>query len=157
MAALNTNLKFHKATTQFINYPFNSMCNFNGKQLGAGTSGLNELGGGNDAGAEISAWFEPIMSDWGSANPKRIRFMYFGYECDGPLTVTVSGLEVSPGAYPIPCKTSGEQQRCRVTVSRLAQRRYWTFKLANTLGADFSIDAIDCLFIQKSHGHSSSS
>lgn len=152
MTTLSTNLKFQKATTQFTNFPFNSMCNFNGKQLGAGPAGLCEMGGGTDAGVAISAYFEPVRSDWGMTNPKRVRFMYFGYECDGALTVTITGEDGKNSVATIPCKSAGAQQHCRVTVSRQVHGRYLAFKIGNTNGADFSIDAVDAMFIVRSNG-----
>lgn len=154
MPTLNTNLKFQRATTQFTNFPFSSMCNFNGKQLGAGPAGLCEMGGDLDCGVAIDAWFVPVISDWGSSKPKRVRFIYLGYQCNGELTISVTGNNGEAIPYKIPCHAVGAQQRHRVTVSRSTQKRYWDFKVANVNGADFSIDAIDCLFIELSHGHS---
>lgn len=152
MTCLNTNIKI-KGATQFENYEFNSFCNFNGVQLAASDRGISLLGGNNDEGAAISVYFEPVTSDLGSPRPKHVRFLYFGFEADGALRVVVGDDAGRMLAYPITPRADG-QQRFRVTVSRALQGRYFTFRVENIQGADFSIDSIDCLYVSRSHGQS---
>ncbi|WP_027389229.1 hypothetical protein [Chrysiogenes arsenatis] len=152
---LNTNLQAARATTQFTNYAFNSFCNFGGKSIAANAQGLSSLGGDKDKTTVINAYFEPIMSDWGSSYIKQIRFMYFGYEASGDLKLTVTSEDGEEEEYQIPQRKIG-QQRYRVAISRRINKRYWVFRISNESGADFSMDAIDAIFILRNHGFSES-
>lgn len=155
MLTLSTNLVTKNATTQFVGYDFNSMVSFNGKQIAAHDSGLFELGGDTDDGVDIDAYFEPVLSDFGDAHPKRIRFLYLGYEADGQITVTTSdGLpeeSAESETKTITPRFSG-QQRVRISVTRALHGRYWSFRIANKNGSDFSVDSIIARIIKRSHG-----
>lgn len=151
MFCLNTNLKTNRASTQFENYGFNSFVNFQGMQLAASDAGISMLGGESDNGTAIAAYFEPVTSDLGSPRPKHLRFVYLGYEADGALKLVVGDDAGRLLGYPVTPRAAG-QQRFRVTVSRAIQGRYFTFRIENIQGADFSVDSMDCLYISRSHG-----
>lgn len=153
MTTMDTNLKASRATTQFTNYGFNSYANFNGRQLAASDSGISLLGGESDNGADIEAYFEPVTTDFGDGHPKRLRFLYLGYEADGQIVVTIAeaGKPAKAEAKTIGSKLVG-QQRARVPVSRVLSGRYWMFRIGNKNGSDFAIDSMHCLYLSRSHG-----
>ncbi len=155
MIALTTNLKLGpmtaKATTQRVNFPFTSMCKFGNHHLATSSSGLFELGGDDLDGDEIESYFEPLTSDFGISNQKRLRYVYIGFECSGNLVLFVTADEQAEREYAIaPSKTG--QQVIRVTIGRDGQGRYWNFRIKNVSGCDFSIDSIKVLPVVRTHG-----
>ena len=148
MITLMTNLKVGpvtaKATTQRVGFPFTSMCKFGGSYLGVSSSGLFSLGGDDLDGSVIDSYFEPITTDFGIANDKRMRFVYLGFECSGKLTLVITVDEKTERSYNITPKKTG-QQRIRVAIGRDGAGRYWNFRIKNVNGCDFSIDSIDIL------------
>lgn len=153
MITLSTNLKSAAATTQFTNYDFNSFCNFNGKSIAAKDTGLYELGGDTDNGQPISAYFEPVHSNWGTLHPKRCRYFYLSYQASGPIQLTV----LPSFDNTITPRVPNAQERIRVTIPKNIVQTYWRYQVSNIDGSDFSIDSIEALFIRRSHGFSYSS
>ena len=147
---LNTNLEV-RATTQFKNYAFNSMVNFAGRKLAASDQGLFDLGGDDDNGTPIDAHFELIATDFGIPNPKRLRFLYFGFDASSDLEVAVKTDDGDERAYDITANKTG-QQRSRVPVGRDGRGRYWSLILRNKAGCDFAIDSIYVMPVVGSHG-----
>jgi len=150
MITLNTNLK-NRATTQYTNFNFNSMVRFAGKTLGASSSGLFDLTGDDDNGVNIDAYFAPILTDFGISNPKRLRYVYLGFEASGDLTLSVTFDEKTPRSYTVNSTKTG-QQRKRVSIGRDGQGRYLGVKFSNLNGCDFSIDSADVLLVVRSNG-----
>ena len=128
-------------TTQYINYDFNSMVKFGNIYLGASADGIYELDGDTDDGDPIGAYFEPIVTDFGINNPKKVRFMFLGYEADGDLIVTF-GDNRSWVSRTVDSVRTGQQWR-RITGTREIRGRYLTFRISNVDGCDFGIDSID--------------
>ena len=150
MITLSTNLKAKSATTQFVNFEYNSMVKMGNKFLCAGDNGLFEHTGATDNGAAITSYFEPVTTDFGISNEKKLRAVYIGYEAGGNLTLTVStdlGLSES---ITIPASTAGQKAR-KIPISRSVRGRYFTFQI-KSVGVDFSIDHISVLPIVRSHG-----
>ena len=147
---LNTNLEV-RATTQFKNYAFNSMVNFGSRKLAASDQGLFDLGGDDDNGTPIDAHFELIATDFGIPNPKRLRFLYFGFESEGDLEIAVKADLEAERAYPLPAGKTG-QQRTRVPIGRDGQGRYWSLIIRNKNGCEFAMDSIYVMPVVLSHG-----
>jgi len=152
MTTLQTNLKAKYATTQFTNCPFDSIVKFNHQILVASADGLFLQEGDLDDTTEIDSYFEIFTTDFGVSNIKRIRFLYWSYEASEPLRVTISTEQGVSSTFTIPARLSG-QQGYRMPISRYLFGRYWTFKIRNTDGSDFSIDEIKALPLILSHGH----
>ncbi len=150
MSTLNINLK-NRATSQYVNYDFNSMVKFGGKVLGANSSGLFDLSGDNDNGVAISAYFTPIMTDFGIGNPKRMRYIYLGYESSGNLELDLQADEQNARSYEVESNKTG-QQRKRVSIGRDGYGRYWSFTIRNLSGADFSVDSIEVMPVVRNRG-----
>jgi len=132
-------------TTQYINYDFNSMVKFGDVYLGASADGIYELEGDTDDGDRIGAYFEPVVTDFGINNPKKVRFMFLGYEAEGDLIVT-SGDNRSTVSRTVDSVRTGQQWR-RITGTREIRGRYLTFQISNVDGCDFGIDSIDVVFV----------
>jgi hypothetical protein len=130
--------------SQFKNFTFNSMVNFNGVALGVNNHGLFSLTGDKDNTALILAEFETVMTDMGIKNPKRLRYAYIGFESNEDLLLTVTVNENAVKELEIPANKSG-QQRTRVPIGRDIYGRYWSFRISNPTGGRFAIDSVDVL------------
>ena len=151
MLTFSTNLAAKSATTQFMNFDFNSLVNFNGRQLATGDGGLYALGGDYDQDEAIDAYFEPVMSDFGISHPKQLRYLYLGFEADGDIEVTVIDDRGRAAAQKVAVSRTG-QQLGRITITRALRGRYWTVRVANIFGSDFSIDSMQIRLMRINHG-----
>jgi hypothetical protein len=139
------------AVTQYSNFDFNSMVQFNGTPYAAGTTGIFSLGNAQtDNTADIDAYFEFWIGDSGTLNLKRIRALHFGLEANGNTTVEITDDDGTSKTYDITIlkpETVGvagyTQHGHRIFVERTHKGRYWKTKVSNVDGADFSIDRID--------------
>ena len=131
--------------SQYSNYNFNSMCKFGDKYLGANENGIFELNSGElDVAALIESIIELLTTDLGVSNQKRIRSVYVGYEADGDLLLVVYDDDSNQREFILdPNHTDNEQSSAKVPVGRDGKGRYWTFRIENIAGADFSIDNIE--------------
>ena len=150
---LDTNLQAKYATTQYTQFPINSMAVIHGRTLCAGDTGLFEFTGDTDNGSQITAWFELPDLDLGARQSKRLRYIYLSVEASGDLTVSVHtelGLEQT---VTVPITEPG-QHKCRIPVSRNIYGGYWTIKVSNEdNGYDFSVDEIRVLPVVLAHGN----
>ena len=135
------------AVTQFCNYDFNSFCKIGDKCFGANDSGIFELTGNDDAGSNIDAFFELILSDFGISNMKRIRSVYIGGEANGSLTLTLKDDENNSRTYNLDLTSSNKQSSAKVSVGRDGIGRYWQVRIDNVSGVYFAIDFIEVLAI----------
>ena len=135
------------AVTQFCNYDFNSFCKIGDKYFGANDSGIFELTGNDDAGSNIGAFFELVLSDFGISNMKRIRSLYVGGESDGSLTVTLKDDENNSRTYNLNLTSGNKQSSGKVPVGRDGRGRYWQVRIDNVSGAYFAIDSIKALAV----------
>ena len=140
-----------RATTQYKEFSFNSMVNFGDRKLAASDEGLFSLGGNNDNGSPINAHFELIATDFGMPQPKRLRYLYFGFDSSSDLEVAVKTDDGDERTYDIKANKTG-QQRSRVPVGRDGRGRYWSLILRNKVGCDFAIDSIYVMPVVGSHG-----
>lgn len=135
------------AVSQYIKYRFKSMNEFQGKYLGAGTDGIFVLDTTEkDSGVDIDSIIELYKTDFGVANQKRFRSVYIGYETSGDLKLTLSNDDGNEREYQLaPIKTGQLQHGGKIPVNRDGKGRYWTFKIENVDGCDFSIDSIEVI------------
>lgn len=151
MLTLDTNLKAANATTQYLNFNFNSFVNFRGVALGANSFGIYALNGETDNGIAIEAYFEPVLSDIGDTRPKRMRYIYTEVRIHGSLNIIVSTDGGSTKEY----KITGldlKPKRCRTVVSKALHGVYWLYQFRNVNGADFSIDTASGVFNFRNQG-----
>jgi hypothetical protein len=158
MITLSTNLKAKYATTQFTNFDFDSAVKFGDKYFLAGDDGLLQFTGDTDNDTDIIGYFEPITTDFGLSQDKRIRFVYLSFEASSDLILTVATNKGHTGTYTIPVTSTG-QHAARVAISRALYGRYFTFQVKNSpddesvgFSNDFSIDSMSVLPIIRSHG-----
>jgi len=151
MLTLDTNLKAAHATTQYLNFDFNSLVNFNGEALAANGQGIFRLNGSSDDGIPIDAYFEPITSDIGIIGPKRMRYLYTEAKLNGSMDVNISVDGGLTKSYRI-TNTEYAPLRHRTTVTKALHGTYWLYQFRNVDGADFSVDSASGVFIFRNQG-----
>ena len=141
---ISLNLK-KVALTQYRNFDFNSMCNFNGVGIAFGEDGIFSLDDAEtDAGTEIDSYVELPSTDFGALRAKRFRKLYVGYETSGMLKMSVSVDDETATDHTLKAsKTDQKQHRGVLPMSRAAKGVYWKFIVENVDGCDFSIDNIE--------------
>lgn len=143
MQCVMTNLK-GAAPSQMLGMDYTSMFSFNGERFGTTSSGLYEITTGQfDGIVPIDAYFVLATIDFGEKY-KRLRYLYFGLEGTGNLLLTVTADRSTVREYTIPLDGTA-QQRTRVKMDRNVKGRYWSFKVANVDGCDFSVDSMQVL------------
>jgi hypothetical protein len=140
--------------TQYSNFNFNSFGNLGGMVLGANEDGIFLLDSAdNDDGTPIDAFLELLTSDFGIPNAKRMRIIDIGYEADGQIKVVLKADDrFEYVLYLAPAATNRQQDRGRAKGQRNVKGRYWTARIENTDGCDFSIDHIQIIPIILSGG-----
>ncbi|MHC1787889.1 hypothetical protein [Solidesulfovibrio sp.] len=133
--------------TNYLGWPFNSMAKIGGTYFGAGPDGLYEIGGDDDAGAQIDAVVETPAFDAGARSQKRVRRIYLGGQFSGDLTLYTRDDDANEREYTVPAPDSDRQQSVRVPVGRDGKGCYWQVGLRNEGGADFALDAMDIDFL----------
>ena len=69
-------------------------------------------------------------------------------EAKGNLLLTLKNDDGNERSYSVvPPSTDGRQRYARADVGRDGIGRYWTFKVSNTEGCDFSVDNIDAVAV----------
>jgi hypothetical protein len=137
------------AVSQYCRCEFDSMVDFEGMYLGAGGEGLFTLEDADtDDGVDIDAIIEFPTTDFDVSYQKRIRSLYIGYETSGSIILTLSNDEDNERVYTItPINTSNKQHGTKVKVNRDGKGRYWTVKMENVEGCDFSINMVEVIMI----------
>ena len=131
------------ASTEYRNYPFESMANIGGRYFGATFEGLYELTGDTDAGAPIEAKFDIGRKDFGNKQLKRIEQIYLGITSKGQMMVKVTAEGAS---YTYPMREFGEHiQTQRVTPGKGMRANYFGFEIGNTAGCEFEITSLDMM------------
>lgn len=134
------------ASSQYIHYNFDAMCKFGDTYLGCNEAGIFALDGDSDNNIKIDAFFELLTTDFGIPNQKRIRKVYLGYEASGSLVLEVLDDGNNSRRYTVESSLKDQRQsNAKISVGRDGKGRYWTFKVENINGCDFSLDSIDVL------------
>lgn len=131
------------ASTEYRNYPFESMANIGGRYFGAAFEGLYELAGDTDAGSPIEAKFDIGRKDFGNRQLKRVDQIYLDVSSTGQMTVAVSAEGAS---YTYPVRSYGADiQTQRATPGKGMRANYFGFEIGNTAGCDFEITSLNFL------------
>lgn len=142
MITLDINTKV-MATTQYLNWEYNSAVKFGRTYLGASAAGLFKIGGDTDNGQPITAFLETGATDLGLEHNKRLRFVYIGMKCSGNLLLEIM---VDGGAWRSYTIAGGPtRQNVSVPIGRDGAGRYWTFRLSNVDGVPFSVWTLQTL------------
>ena len=131
-----------QALTQYTNYAFNSMTQFNGVYLGASDDGIFALAGASDAGVAIDAVARVGVSDFGTSLLKRVLKAYVGYRADGDLELRITTDELTTRSYRLH-PTSAGMHGGAVKIGKGVHARYWQFEVANIDGADFTLNCVE--------------
>jgi len=146
-----------KATVHRTNFPFNSFCKMpDGTYIGASdTLGLCTIGGTTDNGVAISSVFEPIRTDFGLSNPKRIRRLYLTFEATKgkKIQILMTADEDSTTVQTIVFEAyKNGKQVVEMVTDRMPIGVFWSFTVSNINGADFAISRLEALVIVLSAG-----
>lgn len=130
------------AVTTYSNQPFNSMCSFAGMVLAASDAGIVALIGDDDSGVAIDAYLTSGVSDFNSAQLKRVSAGYVGGRMDGQLEITMITDEATEYAYRLVPRKVGTIHQARKIFGKGARSRYWQWRLANVDGCGFELDNV---------------
>ena len=134
-----------KAVVEYDNYGFNSMTFFNGKYLGANSTGIYDLDGDKDAGANINAIMSSGIFDLHDGIIRKPREAYLSYRSDGILKVTITEDEDVEREYRLDkAMETIHDKRLKIPrgVGGRQRARFYQFKIENVSGADFDIDSL---------------
>jgi len=135
------------ASSQYLNYNFSSMVKFGNRYYGGNSDGLFELETGDlDNDSNIEAYFKLITTDFGVSNLKRMRSIFVRGVSDGKLLFTVEDDEENERTYPLDnVKATATGQK--VPIGRDGKGVYWSVKVSNYEGSNFSINSMDALML----------
>ena len=130
------------ALTEYDNYGFNSFASFNGKHLGASSSGIFDLSGDTDNGTRIASSLRTALTDGGADNLKGIEDVFIGLSTDGILEANViTDGDRSYALRPIPARESDAITTERLKAGKGIKNRYLALEIKNKAGADFTIES----------------
>ncbi len=128
------------ALTQWQNFNFNSLCNFNNELLMASDTGLYKLGGTTDDGTTINAQIETAAFNFNDmmAIPK----VYIGASMDGSvvLRVRVGGKEKADYLL---TDNGVDVNTQRIKLGRGLRGRSWQFELITQSNSQLDMDSIE--------------
>jgi hypothetical protein len=137
--ALVLNLKNY-GVTEYLNYKFNSLCSFNGKNFGANSTGIYELTGTQDVTTDISWQIVTPRFDLETDNVKKLlRHAWLGYKPSGDLMLTAilpDGNEYEYLAESVDVVDNG----LRVKFGKGIKTRYVEFELTNIANESVVLD-----------------
>jgi hypothetical protein len=130
------------ALTLYTNFAFNSMCNFDGKNLGATATGIHDLDlGDTDSGVSIDWNFKTGYLDLHLKTKKKLREAWLGCKASGDMIVTITDPDGT--AYEYEAKSFEATERgLRVKFGRGYHRRYYSMDVQNQDGGSIVLDAI---------------
>lgn len=131
---------YNNALTEFANYPFNSFCRFDDKNLGATATGIYDLDSGEtDNGDQIEWNFRTAYVDLDQKVAKRLRQAWFSYKSTGDLVVTVVQPDGTEYEYEL---TSYEvtEDGVRVKFGKGIKSKYVALDIRNVDGSSITLD-----------------
>ena len=148
-------LSLHRvAVSQYRNYNFNSMCNFDGLLLGSNEDGLFTLDSGDlDVDQHINAFFRLGPCELGMIEEKAVRRIELNGRLDGMLKVSIN----PDGKGDISSEVTPKREDLRlishsVPMGKDVKGRSLDLKVENLQGSDFTINRIDALLVKKASG-----
>ena len=125
-------------TTRYEHWPFESYAAFKGMYLGCCADGVYVLSGDNDDGEPIEAMINFGKQSFGSANYKRVPYVYASLAGDGDVYLQVSYNEDEQYMYPAR-KVDEYNATARFDLGRGIKANYLTFELYNENGSKFDL------------------
>lgn len=142
------------AASQFFNHSANSAAMFGGKLLFATADGLFESGGDNDGTVMVDDIEVPVPIDahimlpvhnFGYQGRKSPRSMLLGGRFDGQMRASVTDEKGVTQDYVSPDMENEDGTKFALRTDQ--RSRYFTIKISNVNGADFSLESADIVFI----------
>lgn len=143
------------AVSQFFNHPASSATYFEGKMLFGTSAGLFESGGDNDGYSDeeglvpvpISAYVKLPVSEYDYPGYKSLRSVVILGRFDGAISITFEGKGPASEKQYFTASSLAGERGSKVALSTIQRSRYFTAKIANVSGSDFSLDHADVVFI----------
>ena len=142
------------AASQFFNHSANSAAMFNGELLFATAEGLFESGGDNDGTVMVDEVEVPVPIDaqimlpvhnFGYQGQKSPRSMILGGRFDGQMQVSITDENGVTQDYVSPEMKDADGTKIALRTDQ--RSRYFTTKISNVGGSDFSLESADLVFI----------
>ena len=136
-------------TTQYRNYPFNSVAKIGGKYYGASADGLFLLEGDDDNGEPIESVFGLGQMDFGNPQLKTVTYCYLGAAA-GAMRLEIDALvNGRPASYSYPARGHGASMRgLRFDLGKGLKSSYVTPTFYNANGGPFEVDAMRFLIAE---------
>ena len=130
-------------TTQYRNYPFNSVAKIGGKYYGASADGLFLLEGDDDNGEPIESVFGLGQMDFGNPQLKTVAYCYLGAAA-GAMRIEIDALvNGRPASYSYPARGHGASMRgLRFDLGKGLKSSYVIPTFYNSNGDPFEVDAV---------------
>jgi predicted GH43/DUF377 family glycosyl hydrolase len=137
---------FNYAVSHYVNYNFNSLAHFNKVFLGANEQGIYILDGNDDLGEKIEADITSGVRDLGGSGALTIpREAWLAYRSDGEMELDVEIDEYDDLPPIIYDKIAPAIMEMRGKMGRGTKARFFTWKLKNVDGSNFSLESLRIL------------
>jgi len=137
------------AVSQYTDFDFDTAVAAGKQPVCGNNRGLFLLESSQNDEAQINAHFTLPRTDMGSTKEKHARAFIVGGQSSGPLTFSFCADDREFFTKPLRLEHFGlKQGQSKIMGRRDVRGRRWQLRIANTNGHDFSIDAIDGLFIE---------
>ncbi len=133
------------AISEYTNFAFNSMCQFNGKYLYARANGIYEGGGNDDNGTQIEASYKTGVIDTYTTEIQRLRDAYLSFRSNGSIQLFSVGEEINARAYFITTSVGSTIHERRVKFERGIKDRHFNFGISNVNGSTLEVDSVKIL------------
>ena len=133
------------AVTRYTDYPFDNVLRLGGRFFGVKADGVFELAGDTDDGAPIHAAVKTFCTDFGSANLKKIPWVYLVGRLDDSLSVTVEPAGGTPYSYPTVGAYAGARLTHRAKVGGGMRGTRYSISIENPGGSDFELDRVEAV------------
>lgn len=134
--AINTR---NAAVTEYSNYNFNSFAKLGNKYIGSNATGLYELLGDDDAGADIIAHIKSGFAQFGGSRFTSFKAAYLGMRGNGSFVLKLETGDGKTYNYGVVAK---DMETTKVHMGKGLRARYFAFELIST-GQDFDLDDIE--------------
>lgn len=127
------------SVTEYANYPFNSFARSGRKYIGASDSGLYELVGDDDDGADIIATIKSGLAQWAGTHLGAFKGAYLAVRGEGAFVLRIILGDDTTVNYDV---TALSMQSSRIQMGKGLKSRYFSFELVST-GQDFDLDTLE--------------
>jgi hypothetical protein len=135
----------NNAVSEYQGLRFNSTARIGNRYFGATDTGIYEMTGTKDAGADIATYIQTGLMDFGSSLEKSVPYAYLGCDAEGRVALGVSVSEkASVRQYWYEVTSDNEAvNNLKIPIGKGLKGRYWKFEIASD--ALQSFDAVTLL------------